>query len=62
MCNFIYTVTVQACILLDFNMMEFTVQLFKLEEFTDEEVAEAMSHLRVSNVNHVIVNVEVQLK
>ena len=42
-------------------MVEFAVELFELEEFANEEVAEAMSHLRVSNVDHVIVNVEVQL-
>lgn len=46
----------------DFNVMELSVQFFEFQKFTNEEVAETMSHLRVSNVDHVIINVEVQLK
>lgn len=42
--------------------MELSVQFFEFQKFTNEEVAETMSHLRVSNVDHVIINVEVQLE
>ena len=42
--------------------MEFTIELLEFHDFADKEVTVAMGHLRVGDVNHIIVDVEVQLK
>lgn len=42
--------------------MQFAIQFLELQYLADEEVSVAMCHLRVGNVNHVVINVEVQLK
>lgn len=44
-----------------FNMVQLPVQLFKLEQLADKEVSVAVSHLGVSDVDHVVVNIEIQL-
>lgn len=41
--------------------MQTTVQLLELHDFANEKVTVTMRHLRVGNVNHLVVNVKVQL-
>lgn len=43
-------------------MVQFAVEFFELQQFPDEEVSIAVRHLRVGDVDHVIVDVEVQLE
>lgn len=43
-------------------MVKFAVELFEFEEFANEEVSKTVSHLSVSNVDHVIIDVKVQLE
>lgn len=47
---------------LDFNKMQLAVEFFKLDKFTDEEVSVTVSHLRISDVDHVVIDVEVKLE
>lgn len=47
---------------LNFNMVKFPIQLFEFEQLPDEEVTVAVSHFGVRNVDHVVVDVEVQLQ
>lgn len=42
-------------------MVELAVELLELEDLADEEVAVTMRHLRVRDVDHVVIDVEVQL-
>lgn len=46
---------------LHFKVVKFSVEIFKLQDFSYEEISVTMGHLSVSNVNHVVINVEVQL-
>lgn len=47
--------------LLHYDVVQFSIELFKLKDFADEEVTITVGHFGIRNVNHVIVNVEVQL-
>jgi hypothetical protein len=42
--------------------MEFTIQIFKLQDLPDEKVPITVSHLCVSYVDHFMVNVKIQLQ
>jgi len=47
---------------LDFDHMEFTIQIFKLQDLADEKVPITVSHLCVSYVDHFMVNVKIKLQ
>lgn len=47
---------------LNFDVVELAIEFFKLENFADEEVTVAVRHLRIGDMDHVVVNVEVKLK
>lgn len=47
---------------LDLDHAKFTIQVFKLQDFPDEEVPITVSHLCVCDVDHFMVNVKVQLQ
>lgn len=42
-------------------MMKLAVEFFEFEKLANEEVAVAMGHLRIRDVDHVVVDVKVQL-
>lgn len=42
--------------------MEFSVEFFKLDNFANEEISISVSNLRISNVYHVAINIEIQLR
>lgn len=44
------------------DFMEATIEVLKLQYLTDEELPIAMGNFSVSNVDHVVVDIEVQLK
>lgn len=43
-------------------MMKFPIQVFKFENFSYEEISISMGNLCVCYMDHVIINVKVQLK
>lgn len=43
------------------KFLQSAIQVFELQDFADEEVTVAMGDLCVGDVNHVVVNVEIQL-
>lgn len=45
-----------------FYIMQFSVEFLKLEDFPDEKVAIAMGHFRIGDVDHIMINIKVQLK
>jgi hypothetical protein len=42
--------------------VEFTIQVLKLQDLPDEKVAITVSHLSVRDMDHFMVNVEIQLQ
>lgn len=44
------------------DVMELAVKLFKFQKFPNEKVAITVGHLRIGDVDHIIVDVKVQLK
>jgi hypothetical protein len=47
---------------LDLDHTEFTIQVLKLQDLPDEEVSITVSHLCVCDMDHFMVNIEVQLQ
>lgn len=47
---------------LDLDKMQFAVEFLKFDKFADEEVAVSVRHLRVGDVDHVVIDVEVELE
>lgn len=45
-----------------FNVVQLAVQFLEFEKLADEEVAVAMRHFSVGDVDHVVVDKEVQLE
>lgn len=43
-------------------MMQFTIQFFKLQYFTNKKISITMRYFRVGDVNHVVIDIEIQLK
>lgn len=43
----------------NFQVMQTTIEVAELENFTNEKFAVAMRNLRISNVNHVVINEEI---
>lgn len=43
-------------------MVQLSVEVFELYYFPDEEVSISVGHFRICDVDHVVINVEVQLK
>jgi hypothetical protein len=57
-----FTKAYKSVLYLDLDHVEFTIQILKLQDLPDEEVSITMSHLRVCDMNHFMVNVEIQLQ
>jgi hypothetical protein len=51
-----------ALIVLDLDHVEFTIQVLKLKDLPDEKVTITVSHLSVCDMDHFVVNVEIQLQ
>lgn len=47
---------------LNLDVVQFAVELFKFQDLADEKVAIAVRHLRVRDVDHIVVDIEVQLE
>jgi hypothetical protein len=47
---------------LDLDHVEFTIQVLKLQYLPDEKVTITMSHLCVCDMDHFMVNIEIQLQ
>jgi hypothetical protein len=47
---------------LDLDHVEFTIQVLKLQDLPDEKVTITVSHLSVCDMDHFMVNVEIQLQ
>ena len=43
-------------------MMQLAIQFFKLQYFANKKVSITMRYLRIGDVNHVMIDVEIQLK
>jgi len=42
--------------------MQFTIQFFKLQYFANEKVSITMRYFCIGNVNHIVIDIEIQLK
>lgn len=49
------------CVHLNFYIVQLPVYFFELQNFPDEEITVTVSNLRIGNVDHVVVDVEIQL-
>lgn len=47
---------------LNLYMMQFAIQFFEFQYFTNEKVSITVRYLRVGDVNHIMINIEIQLE